>query len=73
MGYTVSAITASRKLKNRDEVDSVIMHFLTLYPNILLYHKVRKCHFASASTVCEAEASAEAPQVRRLAKHFLAV
>jgi hypothetical protein len=39
-----------------------------------IYHKVsRKCHFASASTVSGAEALAEAPQMRALAKHFLAV
>jgi hypothetical protein len=51
---------------------------LTLYENLLkhnsyLYHKAKKCHFASGSTVYEAEASTEAPQVRGLEKHFLAV
>jgi hypothetical protein len=35
-----------------------------------LYHKAKKCHFASASTV----GGAEAPQVQALAtKHFLAL
>jgi hypothetical protein len=37
--------------------------------NSYLYHKARKCYFASASTVCGAEAAL----VRALAKHFLAV
>jgi hypothetical protein len=38
-----------------------------------LYHKARKCYFASASTVCGTEAPTEAALVRALAKHFLAV
>jgi hypothetical protein len=33
-----------------------------------MYHKARKCYFASASTVCGAEAPAEAALVRALAK-----
>jgi hypothetical protein len=37
--------------------------------NSYLYHKARKCYFASASTVCGEEAAL----VRALAKHFLAV
>jgi hypothetical protein len=41
--------------------------------NSYLYHKARKCYFASASTVCGAEAPAEAALVRALAKHFLVV
>jgi hypothetical protein len=46
-----------------------IFDFQLLIYNILLYHKARKCYFASASTVCGAEAAL----VRALAKHFLAV
>jgi hypothetical protein len=41
--------------------------------NSYLYHKARKSYFASASTVCGAEAPAEAALVRALAKHFLAL
>jgi hypothetical protein len=41
--------------------------------NSYLYQKARKCYFASASTVCGAEAPAEAALVRALAKNFLAV
>jgi hypothetical protein len=33
---------------------------LLLWVNSYLYHKARKCHFASASTVCGANAPAEA-------------
>jgi hypothetical protein len=39
--------------------------------NSYLYHKAGKCYFASATTVCGAEAPAEAAVVRANAKHFL--
>jgi hypothetical protein len=35
-----------------------------------LYHKTRKCHFASASTVCGAEASAEGHKCEHLQNIF---
>jgi hypothetical protein len=43
---------------------------LSLQLNSYLYHKARKCCFANTSTVCGAEAPAEAALVRA---HFLAV
>jgi hypothetical protein len=44
--------------------DAYLQPVPTLCFNSYLYHKVRKCYFASASTVCRAEAPAEAARVR---------
>jgi hypothetical protein len=54
---------------NNNLRQTMIMIF-SVWNNSYLYHKTRKCHFASTSMVCEAVASAEAPQVRAVAKHF---
>jgi hypothetical protein len=55
-------------------IKKLYVHYVAIIlKNSRLFHKARKCHFASASTVCGAEASAVAPQVQALAKHFLAI
>jgi hypothetical protein len=49
--------------RNKCTKKMVVYYFLSLTQkhnnNSYLYRKARKCHFASASTVCGAEASAE--------------
>jgi hypothetical protein len=46
------------------------MYKILVLQNSYLYHKARKCHFASASTVCGAEASAEAHKCEHLQNIF---
>jgi hypothetical protein len=50
---------------------AIIVNFSAFVYNIsYLYHKARKCHFASASTVCGAEAPTEAHKWEHLQNIF---
>jgi hypothetical protein len=50
--------------------EGVMFMYYYLMKNSYLYHKARKCHFASASTVCGVEASAEAHKCEHLQNIF---